>query len=554
MMLCVQRLGRVICVCVMLVGCALLAPAGSSAQDYFVVEGRVVAEDSGKPLPGARITLSGPQTSVRTDTEGRFEVAIPAAEPSFRVTKPGYVFTPGRASRSQRNLVVRMPRGGVLTVHLFNAAGEPAHRTVQVSGGSNNRSMSFSAGTDDRGQLRVPNLIQGRYTISVGGSTGVLVRLPPRQLSDAEVIELRKEMTQRSTGGKAATLAAVDVRPGQETAVYLVDVPLPTAVHTIDLRGAPEQRATSTLEGRVVDAEGSPISGVAVTLLAGLSIRGAASDASGAFRIDNLPAGTFGVTASKQGFAMAEPERTAASISLEEGERRQGVVLRMVSASEITGRVLDEFAEPVERAVVFLLRMGVAPQGDAITRVAAAGPSDEQGRYRIPRVAPGAYALLTIGETAGYGETHLYYPGVVSLNMAHMVEVSEGRDVAGIDFRLNPGAGHRLTGMVVDSMGNPLSGTSVELIGPAPQPRLPLYGRTTRLTRSGAFAFLNVAPGSYTVSVRTQPIPSVPQVANGRVIRPDVAPESGEVKIQIGDAPPDRIMIRTSPVTSALAQ
>jgi len=286
----------------------------------------------------------------------------------------------------------------------------------------------------------------------------------------------------------------------------------------------------------------------------GFSIRGAVSDASGAFMISNLLAGTGRVTVSKPGFSMAESDPTASglSVSLNEAERRQGIVLRMVPGSEITGRVLDEFGEPVERAMVQLLRMSVNADGSVGLVVAGIGGSDERGRYRIPRVAPGAYALLTQGDLPNQTQTYLFYPGVVSLETAHMLEVLEGRDVSGIDFRLNPDLGHRLAGTVVDSTGRPLPSGGVELTGTDAR-GVPIQRRTGNLTRSGAFEFLNVAPGRYTVStVSVLSLPSSPvaQVASGRGLR--TAPESGVVEIQVGDTPPDRVVIRTTPGTPAL--
>lgn len=285
----------------------------------------------------------------------------------------------------------------------------------------------------------------------------------------------------------------------------------------------------------------------------GLSIRGAVSDASGAFMISNLLAGTARVTVSKPGFSMAESDPTASglSVSLNEGERRQGVVLRIVPGSEITGRVLDEFGEPVERAMVQLLRMGVSADGSVRLVSLTWGASDDRGRYRIPRVAPGAYALLTQGELANQGQTYLYYPGVVSPETAHMLEVLEGRDVTGIDFRLNPDLGHRLAGIVVDSTGRPLPSGGVELTGTDAR-GVAIQRRTGSLTRSGAFEFLNVAQGRYTVSTVSMPSSPMPPVVNGRVAVPSTAPESGVVEIQVGNTPPDRVVIRTTPGTPAL--
>ena len=540
-------------VSVLLLACALATQASVSAQDRFVVEGRVVAEDTGKPLPGTSIMQTQERTSTRADAEGRFEIAVPAAQPTFFVAKPGYVRTLTRVSKSQRNVVVRMPRGGVLIVHVFDAAGAPRSTTVRAAGGKGGRSMSVSLGTDDRGQVRIANLIEGRYTVSAGGSTSVQVRLPPRELSDAEVIRLREEIiTRRSRSTKIDAAATVEVRAGRETAIHLVDVPPPGAPSTIDLSGSPEAKGTAAVEGRVVDANGGPVPGARVTLIRGLPIRGALSDASGAFTIDNLPAGAARVTVSKTGFSMVESDPTASglSVSLKEGERREGIVLRMAPGSEITGTVLDEYGEPVERAMVQLVRMGVSPDGSVRPVGAGGGSSDDRGRYRIPRVAPGPYALLTLGEVSNQGQTYLFYPGVVSLEAAHMLEVPEGRDVTGIDFRLNPDLGQRLSGTVVDFTGRPFSSGGVELTGTDAR-GVPIRRGPINLTSSGAFEFLNVAPGRYTVSVRSFPASPVPPVVNGRVARPPSTPESGMVEIQVGDTPPARVVIRTAPGTPA---
>jgi hypothetical protein len=293
---------------------------------------------------------------------------------------------------------------------------------------------------------------------------------------------------------------------------------------------------------------------VAVTALRGLAWRGATSDGSGAFRIGNLDAGTIGMLASKEGFSMVAPA-PGVSVSLQDGERRQEVVLRMVPASQITGRVLDEFGEPVERAYVWLLRMGVNADGAIGLVQVSLGRSDDLGRYRLPRVAPGAYVLLTVGELEHEDETYLYYPGVVSLRMAHMLEVPEGRDVTGIDFRLNRDLGHQLTGTVIQSTPGSFAGLRAELTG-TDADGTPIRRRSVNLSRSGAFQFLNVAPGRYTVSVLPPPSQSaLPVVIDGSVVRrPPTSVESGGVQIQVGETQPDPLVIRTAPATPAPAR
>lgn len=62
--------------------------------------------------------------------------------------------------------------------------------------------------------------------------------------------------------------------------------------------------ATATLSVTVTDADGSPIAGAHVTLQ-GARKEEATTDASGAYRFAGLPAGTYGVSAAKSGYASA---------------------------------------------------------------------------------------------------------------------------------------------------------------------------------------------------------------------------------------------------------
>ena len=51
-----------------------------------------VVDESGAPIEGARVQLTSPPLTIRTDKRGRFCVACPAGERTFLVDAPG--FTP----------------------------------------------------------------------------------------------------------------------------------------------------------------------------------------------------------------------------------------------------------------------------------------------------------------------------------------------------------------------------------------------------------------------------------------------------------------------------
>ena len=220
----------------------------------------------------------------------------------------------------------------------------------------------------------------------------------------------------------------------------------------------------------------------------------------------------------------------------------------MLPAGEIRGLVLDEFGEPVERAMVLLLRVNTGNGSPPTVSRAGGGMSDDRGRYRIPRVPAGTYRLLTTGEIMAPGEAHMFYPGVVSLSDAGALQVSDGELVEGIDLRFNPTLGVAVSGTVVESNGRPRSGGNVELEG-VESSGLPVERRNARVTQFGTFEFLNVAPGEYTISIRSTPVAPVPQVVNGQVVRdrPGGSRESGSVRITVPKVPPDDIVIRTAP-------
>jgi protocatechuate 3,4-dioxygenase beta subunit len=536
------------------------------------LQGRVVTDDEGAPVKSARIFLGG-QSLGRTGLQGRFEVRLPASQSgsqtptSLRVTKPGFVPQVVPVRGNTRDLVVRLARGAALTVHVFDTSGAPARTAVRISGGSSNRGMSVSASSDERGQFRAANLQPGRYSVSVGGGSGVAVRLPERELTDEEVIRLRQEIERRSRQMSAdarQSAATVDLRAGREGVIYMVDGSPRSVSGSIDLRGGSEaqRNGTASVQGRVLQADGGAVAGATVVALddrvALAAVVGqAVSDEAGAFTIGRLPAGRLRLRATKPGFTMTEStggpaDPTAAILGqtqlLSEGEPRQDVELRMVPASEIRGLVLDEFGEPVERAMVLLLRAGGADGAPPTLSRAGAGMSDDRGRYRISNVPAGTYRLLTTGEIIAPGETYLFYPGVVSLRDAGTLEIQAGQQIEAIDLKLNPTLGMAVSGTVVESSGQPRSGGDVELTG-VEQNGLPAERRNARVSPFGTFEFLNVPPGEYTISIRAIPVPPVPQVINGQVVRdrPGVSRESGSVRVSVSTAPPDNVVIRTAP-------
>jgi hypothetical protein len=84
------------------------------------IRGRVLAAESGQPLPNTRVIVSGTAVSVHADLEGRFTISLPAGR-MLRVMKAGYVGQEVKPPASD----IRLVRAGAITGHVLDDRGDP---------------------------------------------------------------------------------------------------------------------------------------------------------------------------------------------------------------------------------------------------------------------------------------------------------------------------------------------------------------------------------------------------------------------------------------------
>jgi hypothetical protein len=161
---------------VLLAGAAGVAVSGELLAQSSELRGRVVTE-SGVPIVGATVTLTGVRYSVRTDSLGQFHFAgTPGSTLSLALHAAGYrdetaSVVLGRGRPTTRDFVLASettalpevnPSDRVLRIRATTTAGEPiAYANLQVNGGR--RFVS-----DDSGRFAVP--------ITVVGSAKLLLR------------------------------------------------------------------------------------------------------------------------------------------------------------------------------------------------------------------------------------------------------------------------------------------------------------------------------------------------------------------------------------------
>src|SRR6202050_1323180 len=120
----------------------------------------------------------------------------------------------------------------------------------------------------------------------------------------------------------------------------------------------------------------------------------------GKFEFNGLPAGKYSLSGAKRGFIAAsydQHEQFSSAIVTGAGVDTETLLLRLAPAGVIAGKVLDEFGEPVRRAMVTLYRDDHSGGVDQI-RQSRASQTDDLGAYELGPLMPGTYFVSASGK------------------------------------------------------------------------------------------------------------------------------------------------------------
>jgi protocatechuate 3,4-dioxygenase beta subunit len=298
------------------------------------------------------------------------------------------------------------------------------------------------------------------------------------------------------------------------------------------LRGGQVKTGTGRIAGRVVSAEtGAPLRRAQVRITAPeIGSKTALTDAEGRYEFRDLPAGRFSVHASKSGyvpvqFGQSRPFESGRPIELADKQALDKADISMPRGGVISGRILDEFGEPVAEAAVSVMRQTWLQGKRRLTMTGRVAQTNDLGQYRLYGLPPGEYfvsATLRNVETmmldmalagaagaqgsqpaSGYAPT--YFPGTPTAANAQKVTVTVGQEAQNTEFALVPVRLARITGTVMSSDGKPVEGAMVTAapLNRAGEIGLAMMAASGRSTKDGTFTISSVAPGDYTLNVRS---------------------------------------------------
>ena len=296
---------------------------------------------------------------------------------------------------------------------------------------------------------------------------------------------------------------------------------------------AAKETSSAFLSGNVVkEPGGEPLKKGIVELIAENQEEGAnytaTSDAEGKFEIEGIVPGRYKIFVERPGFLEVDAKRKRSpgiSLSVNSGQEIKGVVLRMLSAAVITGRVLDEDGDPMPNAQVTALQRRYS-SGHLRLQTAGGAQTNDLGEYRIGGLLAGKYYVSanpsvdfqTIvpeqkkpteqsSRAAEMAYVSSYYPGTTDRAQAGSVELHPG-DETPVNFSLVRTPAFHVRGSVA---GLTAGSKAVVLLRSSASSEMFSAGE---VDKDGKFDIAHVAPGHYSVLVTTL-IADTPESAHG---------------------------------------
>lgn len=249
--------------------------------------------------------------------------------------------------------------------------------------------------------------------------------------------------------------------------------------------------AFAQLNGTVRDSASKlPVEKAKIFVYGPAASKSVESGSTGAFLVEDLPAGKYLLTFTKNGY-----DDGSASVEVKPGGG--SVTLELNPWGEIEGQILDDDGRPLEGVLVYV--------GGGLHDT-----TDKGGHYRASQIPPGKFTFTfrlpyvlrrktaqhdaKTGETLGYPGT-MYYPGVADAKLSAPIFIGAGARMTSFDVRLRR---TRLVDVKGKVVGAP-AGAEIELDASGNRPD-ETYARR-KLDEHGGFLFDLLAPGEHSVAI-----------------------------------------------------
>lgn len=267
-----------------------------------------------------------------------------------------------------------------------------------------------------------------------------------------------------------------------------------------------QSKPGGALSGRVLLEDGQPATRASVKI----RLRGARGDSqevecdeNGAFKISDLAAGSYSVSASAPGY-----------VSIDDGNRvyRPGetATLRLVKGGVITGRATDSSGEALIDVSIDVQRVrdlnGQRSSDGENSDWDDGAQTDDRGIYRAFGLRPGVYIVSVESSASGRwywgqrnSEVPTYYPATTR-DAAMEITVRPGDEITNIDIRHRGDTGYAVSGIVsgATESSDPFSSPGLTLVNAVTKEAV----SSTSPNQSKGFVFFGVPNGEYELYAR----------------------------------------------------
>jgi hypothetical protein len=289
--------------------------------------------------------------------------------------------------------------------------------------------------------------------------------------------------------------------------------PPPPPMPPMGRDSAPQKTGTARLSGRVTALDtGKPIRRAQVRA-SGQELRegkSVSTDADGRWKLNDLPGGRYSISVSKGGYVglsygQRRPFEAGRNVDLAEAQVIEKLDVALPRGSAITGKVVDEFGDPVTGARVSALRPRFVGGQRRLMTMGNSATTDDLGQYRIHGLAPGDYyvsaqqqsfLLGTSEDRTGYAQT--FFPNALLAGEATRVSVAVGQEAQNTVIAMAPTKTATLSGTATTSDGKPIAQGMGFLRETSPSGA---FSSAAILIRDGRWTVSGVVPGDYLLTL-----------------------------------------------------